>query len=541
MEVAFFLAIWGLTLAFAHQTATGELERRTGAWVTGATSLLLVWTRPEAAISLGLIALYAARILGRRRRLAFDFGVLPRFLAPAVAGLLLQAMVNKLFTGESSANGALVKLAVHHPYFDATEKLHEWTFHLRYCWDRVRLHHFGEIYPFGHVPFALAAASLLDRRTRTAGAFLLLSVVAWVLVVALNGQVRWQNERYLMPAVAWLLVAAALGAGALLSPAPKARFGLPRRVVGTVAVLAAAALFWRGERVQYRDQIWFFGRASRNIRDQHLTVGHALRAIDPRPSRVLVGDAGAILWASDIDGFDLIGLGGYHDLPLARAGVQGIAASLELIERLPTRERPDVFALYPTWWGPLPDMFGRRLFGVEVHGNVICGGYEKVVYQADWHLLGTGAKPRSVSPRTPILDELDVGDLVNERAHRYVFPSPHAGWATMRVLPDNDDASFDLWDGGRVIPEGRTETFTLSHLPAKTPLRLIVRTTADTPFRVELEVPGFTGTLASEKKLGWVEVSVDLPAHVVTTSLPVKLTPRKGEWTPYHVWVVGVP
>ena len=32
-----------------------------------------------------------------------------------------------------------------------------------------------------------------------------------VVLVALNGQVRWQNERYVMPAVAWMLIMTALG------------------------------------------------------------------------------------------------------------------------------------------------------------------------------------------------------------------------------------------------------------------------------------------------------------------------------------------
>lgn len=544
MEVAFFLGIWGLLLALAHGTATGQYPRRAGLFFASLTGLLLVWTRPEAITSLGLIALFASRIFARRRRRTLDLPVIAALVFPAVLGLVLQAVVNKALTGESSANGALVKLAVYHPYMDTKEKLAEWTFHLRYCLDRVRLHHFGEMWPWGHIPFVLALWSLIDKRTRAAGALLLGSVVSWVLVVALNGQVRWQNERYLMPAVAWLLVAAALGMGALLTmsaEAARGRLAQLRKVAGVSFVIACAVLFWRGERVQYRDQVWFFGRASRNIRDQHLTVGYALRALEPKPTRVLVGDAGAILYASDLPGFDLIGLGGYHELPLARAGVQGVAASIELIEHLPRDQRPDVFALYPTWWGSMPDIFGRRMFGVEVHGNVICGGAEKVVYLADWHLLGTGEKPRTVTSHVPIFDAVDMADLLSERAHGYTFPHPHGGYAVMRILPANDDPVHDLWDGGRVIPTGRSETFTLSHLPAKTPVRLLLRTTADTAFRTEIAVPGFTGFVESEKRDGWVEVSLDLPPEVVTSRLHVKITPVRGEWTSYHLWAIPRP
>ena len=537
MEVAFFLGIWGLVLALAHGTATGMWGRRTGAWLTGGAGLLLVWTRPEGIAAVALLALWAGRILGRRRSRGFEVGVLLPMVAPSLLGLALQAVVNKLLTGEASANGALVKLAIHHPYMDNAEKWHEYTFHLRYCYDRIRYHHFGEARPFGHVPFWLAAVSLFDRRSRGAGLLLLASSVSWVLIVALNGQVRWQNERYLMPAVAWLLVAAALGMAVLLSPV--GRFRAPRAAFGLLAVLGLGGAFWSGERVQYRDQIWFFGRASRNIRDQHTTVGLALSAMDPLPQRILVGDAGAILYAADLPGLDLIGLGGYHDLPFARAGVHGVAASLELIERLPKSARPDILALYPGWWGALPDMFGKRLFAVGVAGNVICGGAEKVVYRADWRLLGTGARPRSVSLATPILDAVDIADLVDEKAHDYVFPQPHGGYATMRVLPDNEDALRDLWDAGRHIPNDRAESFVLSHLPAGAPLRVIFRTTADAPLEVEVKAGSFVGTLVSEKREGWVELALEVPAAAVTARLPITVIPRRGDWTPYHVWAVS--
>ena len=63
------------------------------------------------------------------------------------------------------------------------------------------------------------------------------------------------------------------------------------------AALVVVSLFWRHQLPNMRDQIWFFGRASRNIHDQHLIAGEVLRQLSPR--RVLVGDAGALLYASD--------------------------------------------------------------------------------------------------------------------------------------------------------------------------------------------------------------------------------------------------
>src|SRR5262249_26450062 len=147
-----------------------------------------------------------------------------------------------------------------------------------------------------------------------------------------------------------------------------------------------------------------------------------------------VGDAGALLYASDRPGLDLIGLGGYHDLPLARAGVHGLGASLELIERMPPHERPDMMAIYPSWWGDLPTLFGKRVTGVPVVGNVICGGAEKVIYKADWSSFDREGAPRSLSRGERVVDEIDIADLVSESEHRYEFPRPGMGFVTFRVL-----------------------------------------------------------------------------------------------------------
>src|SRR5208282_4164566 len=136
-------------------------------------------------------------------------------------------------------------------------------------------------------------ASLAVKRTRGAGLLLLAQVAGWVLLVAFNGQVRWQNERYTMPAVAWLLVAAALGASALTQPPTGAATAVltlwPVRLAGTAALLVLAYLH---QAPNMRGQKWFFGRACRNILDQHVTAGRFLERIGAK--RVLVGDAGAL-------------------------------------------------------------------------------------------------------------------------------------------------------------------------------------------------------------------------------------------------------
>jgi hypothetical protein len=419
------------------------------------------------------------------------------------------------------------------------EKLDDYLFNLRYSFDRVHFHHFGESEWAGLLPLALALFALLDRRTRANAALLLASAVAWVLLVALNGQVRWQNERYLMPAVAWELTAAALGAAALVAPPRPARARLVRALAGAAALYALSGEFWRYERTQYKDQVWFFARAARNIRDQHLAAGHRLGRLEPRPNRVMVGDAGAILYASDLPGFDLIGLGGYAGLPLARAGINGLPATLELLERVPPNDRPEIMAIYPSWWGPLGAWFGRPLFGVPVEGNVICGGAEKVVYQTDWSLLDTGRAPLTLAPGARIYDELDLGDLLSERAHDYVASRPRAGYAVMRVLDHPREPSRQVWDGGRHTPPGKSERMIMRNLPAGRPVELLFRTAVDVETRLEIQVGERVYPQLLTPRHGWVEFALPLDPSEVRAELPLRITARGGDWINYHLWVVA--
>jgi hypothetical protein len=253
--------------------------------------------------------------------------------------------------------------------------------------------------------------------------------------------------------------------------------------------------------------------------------------------RVLVGDAGALMYASDLPGLDLIGLGGYHDLPFARAGVHGLGASLELIERLMPNQRPDAMALYPSWWGDLPTLFGKRLEAVTVHGNVICGGADKVIYKANWAPLDRSGKPRVIRPGERIADELDVADLISEKEHRYEFPHPSMGFVEFRVLGDVIDPRRDLFDAGRQIPAGQTETARVR--APRTGGRLVVRTAAGHPMHVAVRIDGRPiGQIAVPRSSGsWTEPSIELPAGL-PAEVELALTPVDGAWLDCHVWIL---
>jgi hypothetical protein len=543
MEVAFLLAVWSVALGFAldHRDC-GSLSLAPLGWKLGVAGALVVATRPEGATSVAVLGCAAAwlawRSHGSARRAA---AVLLRAGAPALALLACQLALDAWLTGDATPSGAIVKLALNNPYMTPSEKWQEYWFHLRYCLYRNVEHHFADAKPWGWIPVALALVALVSRRTRTAAALLVASSVTFVLVVAANGQVRWQNERYTMPAVAWLFVAASLGMGVLLARGHGSLARLTRLPRAALAV-ALAALFVKHQAPKMADQIWFFGRASRNIRDQHITAGRLLRKLrNPPATRVAVGDAGALMYASDLPGLDIIGLGGFRNLPFARASVHGLGATVELLERLPKQDLPNYLAIYPGWWGELPVWFGIHRTSVWVEGNVICGGAEKAIYEARWTALGTGSRPLTLRAGERVADEVDVADLVSEDEHRYELPRPSAGFVEMRLLPDAASPKRDVLDAGRHIPQDRSETFVMRRpSPGKT-ARLVARTPPARSGRVEVEIDGNrVGAFEVEAFDGWQEPTLPLVRlERADGPMKVRLTPRgMPEWVDHHVWLV---
>ncbi|MFO0738036.1 MAG: hypothetical protein U0270_19240 [Labilithrix sp.] len=632
MEVAFFLATWAIALV-AWLGVEDRIRRgqRPGGWLLGLAGGLLVTTRPEAALTIAVFGIAAALRARSSTRLA-RIGILLRVGLPGVLLLVLQSIANKVFTGEVSANGAIVKLALNNPFMTGEEKFADWLFNVRYAALRNLDYHFAHIegdrmsaladglppslpnalrvpivylsktaWWAGVVPLVLAVLPLCFARTRRVAIVLWAQIVGWIVLVAFNGQVRWQNERYVMPAVAWLVILAVLGVSVCfrgrvsatgkqpLRPSLPAGLVVGALIVQTIGVLtrpagempsfrvswllafAAAALgigllrfrpariaiatllvlfAWDHQAPKMRDQKWFFGRASRNIRDQHLTLGKYLA--ETKPKRVLVGDAGAIIYESERPGLDIIGLGGYHRLPFARAGVHGLPATLELLERVPRSDRPDVLAIFPTWWGVLPVWFADdviRRFPVE--GNVICGGYEQNVYRANWSLLNTGDTMRWEPPPDPEKTwtnrtkekarvEVDVGDLVSEAQNGYRFQRPQNGWTDMRILPDPADPQKDMFDGGRRIAVGKNESFDARGLVLGKPFHLVVRLAQESATSVRIRVDGVdAGKLDVVRTNGWEERAFLVPDRLVTSASPrIELRNEgPGDFVDYHVWI----
>jgi hypothetical protein len=540
MEIAFFMALWaGAFLVW------DELGRR-GADATPRTLALaalglglwgaaLVATRPEAlgtVLVFALTTLWALRARGPRL-LAACFALI---VVPAVAIVVGAAVANYSLTGEMAAAGAIAKLELYHPYLTFGEKLDLWLFFLGYQALRVTQQHLESIPAIGWVVWAFALAALYFEQTRRYAVLLWGSLVGWAMIVALNGQVRWQNERYVMPALSWLLVAATLGASALLAHGTARPWSRPRLGLAFATAVVLGVFAWQ-EVPNFRFQAWYFGRASRNIYDQHVRLGRMLREGGEPAPRVLVGDAGAIPYMSEGPTLDVIGLGGYKGLPFARATRAHVSAAVELIEHVPPAERPQLLAIYPSWWDELPLYFGKRVGEVPARGNVICGAPSKVLYAAHWASLEGSALPFKLAASEQVTAEFDWADVTSEAACRYERIPALGGRVASKLLPNPERPERDVFDAGRNTPAGTRERFVLGGVLPGRPLKLVFRAAPVADLALPVSVDGrLAGTLELPRTDGWLEAAIDVPPPS-TNRVTVELG-TSGERNLYHLWAV---
>lgn len=551
MEVALFLAAFGACFVLWDDAMTaldgGTLTRGLTA-LLGLGGLALVGVRPEAAPLLATFGLSLAYRVLRTRGVKDALVLLLLVGAPGAVIVGAHMAANEVFTGSSSAAGALAKLELHHPYMTGEQIWKSWLFFLSYQFFRLSDYHFSAIWGPGYLIWPLALISVIDERTRRHGALLLTSVLLWTALVALNGQVRWQNERYAMPAVALVLLAAALGSAAVLDTAIASLGAQRTKTSARVVALAPAALvvlslgaFFYFQAPRYREQVWFFGRASRNILEQHVAAGRFVgHEITPRPRRILLSDAGAIPYAAGLPAFDLIGLGGYHGLPIAEASRQGVGAAVELLGYVPASTLPDVMTLYPGWWGQFVLWFGTRLEEFPVRGNVICGGASKVVYAPDFSSLEHSDEPLLIGATEALVDRVDVADLISERTHGVSYFPPKQGYVTMKLLPDPRAPSRDLWDAGRVLAPGGNYTFHVA--PGST--HVLLRIAPATPAQVELQLLDASGQPRASGQPavvsphdGWQELRLPIPGGSgAGQPLRLRLDVHEGELHLYQVF-----
>ena len=516
MEVALFAGALGRTLEALARTRAriderGGLTRESAQWRLGLWASALVLLRPEAGVLVALFAVLAARGAGSRSALL----ALARSALPGAAATVVVLGANRAFTGEAQSAGALLKLLPSQPYFSDVDRARVFAENLITFALKALRSDVGLPVVLGLLLLGLIAIGSRQRAPiATAG---LLGAVAWTLVVSLNNNSPHHNFRYYAPAFLLLLAAAACGAATLASA-----------VGARAATIAIAALVIAGG-ARIPRQSRHFARAAGNIRDQQITVGQKLEARLAPGERVLLGDAGAIPFVSRRPALDALGLGGYHGLPFARAAVNGEAATVELIERLPAAERPAYLALYPNWFALITSRFGVEVDRVTLADNVICAGASKVIYRADWSALDA---PHQLADG--VLDEIDVADVISEREHGYTSPAPAGGWTTLDVLVDGQGAR--RFDGGRIVPEATSESFVLGpRVSGDAPLQIIVRAqgSAAGP-RLRTATERVTLDLGPAAADHWREARGTFHGHAgerVTLEAPA------GGHRDYHVWI----
>ncbi len=431
MEVALFaaLAVRAFVLAERMMRAPPHLRAR-AQWRLGMLGALLVWVRPEAAVVVAVLSVLAAR----HARSQSPLGALARVALPGALATASIAALNWTMTGDFASAGARLKLLSSNPYLSDLDRARELVLNIVNFWWRVieasavfdpRL-----VWVLG----ACALAPLLSARTRDLGAALLASAVLFAVLVSFNGAARFQGFRYYAPALVMLVCAVALGLSVIAR-----RFGAAVSLVVVVVLAGGAA-------ARAETSIRFFRDASANIHDQQMRVGEKLRTLGPPGARVLINDAGAIPWVADRGAVDALGLGGYRLLPFTRAALSGEASMLELVQRMAPADRPALIAVYPNWFPAVTQYFAREIDHVTIEHNVICGGPTKIIALADWTPLDSDTPPANV------IDDIDIADIESEAAHAYASPAPRGGWATANVIAH-------VFDGGRIIPAGETESF----------------------------------------------------------------------------------
>ena len=545
MELPLFFALWCLGQAVFHslQGHHASYGPRRTAWLLSLLCLLLAATRPESLLCVVVWLLFLG-LEQRKLRAKRGLALLGAIVAgPALVLIAIRMVCNRVLTGEFGDAGSIVKLEPLAPYANYADALKLWSSHLAFQFGRITAYHAADNAIWGSLLWPLVILSLCLKSTRRHARVLCLLALFWMALVANNEYVRYQNDRYTMPALAWLVMAASLSVWGLahesFQMASQAR-PLARRLAPGALALSCTVIWTWHQIPRLRQQSWLFGRACRNVAEQQVRLGLLLdRASDARHRRILVGDAGAIEYFSDLPAVDAIGLGGTRDLPFARAARVGVGAILELIERLPPQERPDLLALYPSWWKELPLWFGRPVLELPIDGNVICGASSKVVYDAEWRGLNFDSPPCFLDPGWRLVDELDVADLVSESNHSYRLSERHSGYVLMKLLPHLRDPSRDLFDAGRILFQNQTASFQLDHLTPGRALRLVVRAAPAEPMRCVVRYDGRDlGQIRLQSKDSWQESGLDVSPALVKSHGKVEILSALGECNLFHIWAL---
>ena len=535
MEVALFaVLLLGTLLAFVHELSPGRFL------LTPILAALAAITRPEGLLFAGVITgavvfrLFKdsrkSRLMPPRRFAALLYALLP------VAAGVAQHLFYRISTGSIIQNGVLAKSLIYEPVFYPTEFLDTVFQNITQLSLTVLMGLVPGNYLFpGTILFCVLGILYLaskDARYRT---FAVASGTALVLAmssIATLGTWGWQNYRYLLPFFPPLLVFAVVGFYSLT--AVRRETWLPEALAGFAVLCSLLGL-----------PVWAAttGGNSLQIKEQQVYVGHWIKENLPPGARVGLNDAGAIRYYGGHPTVDLIGLT-TNDLALPTRNGQG--SLYEALEKMPEEDRPDYFAIYPTWFtdfgfsGVLDEEIARFSLAGRPDVAGIVGGSEVVVYRADWSLAGSG---EAFAGEGEVKDALDVAEIQSEAEHDYEMRLPSIGLEPANtIVQESYPSGRVVVDAGRGVPG--SEEFTVRNLSVGTPLRVVLRTT-DAPLSLRVRADGkYVGEWSSQSAgEGWREVSYTIPAEFVRfETLRVELSPPRDApletHTAYHYWFI---
>jgi hypothetical protein len=502
----------------AEWLETPAAERRTPRelWVLAFAAPLL---RPEGAMASA--AVLATLVIGSAGRLRW-LGALAA-LAP-----LGPWLVNRVMTGSGTSTTALVKWLPFSPYYADPGKL------VRAVLENVKLLFGtllnGEVWSAVYLPEgaavvfwpALPALVWLGfRRNARARALLVAWVALGMLLPTTYDSFLWNRLRYLWPfAAAWFVGVAAL--------ADVIGLVVARYATGFERVrLLASGTVVGGLLSHFNWTLDDLATSANAIRAQQATLGHWAAAALPKEAVIGVNDTGAIGYFSERRVFDVVGLTTRGE---ARYWAAGAGSRFEHYERLPRAARPTHFIVYPEWFA-IPGLLGAHRTERRVPGATILGGETMVAYDADYSLLGTGARPlEQRRPDALLLDELDVADLESEAAHGYALFDAVSAENVVVSAGVAGGAELAL-DGGR---RNRVrESFEIRLAPGAT---FVVRVALDGDARFTLRATGLAETFELAARREWDEWELELPASVPDARVRVELAARDARFTALHYW-----
>jgi hypothetical protein len=528
MELGLFSTVM---LASLHRAVVifekGGAPSRRDTLALAAWGCLLSVLRPEGFfLVLLLAAVLVQRAFARDRRTAWRSAA---WLLMALPALVWLGVVYAL-TGHVAPASMLQKSYLYDPMITP------YTLFISVSQNTLKA--LEEVYLSGYSPplffllflFGIAPPLVDELKRRIGGSHAL--VALWFVVGSLSTMLsvnaNAHNFRYQLPFLNLVLLLGAVGTARL----PAAAGGRLGPWAGLLALL-----FVLVQGLNLPRWIDTYGMNSKNIFDQQIAMGKYIAAELPANAVVGLNDAGAIPYYSQRRCFDIVGLATEGQSAWYR---NGPGSRFEGFEVLPREKLPTHFAVYPRWWFN-PDIFKEKIYDIHLSDNTICGDPQKILFKADWTILGTGERPAlKHAPGVSTVEEVDVADLLSEDGHDY-----KGGRGTIySALPPPEGAlpgkAARIADGGRsVMCRPVSEVMTVT-MPSPGPVTLAGRfILTGSPLDLMVLVGGRpAGKLHVLKRQGWQEPSLEIPAGFFVEGRNDIVIGCSGEggYQSYHYW-----